>query len=117
MKILSLLFMAISLLCYSCKKDGIATGIPSCIKENIEANKNRTDWFVGNVEEYTFQGKQVYAFNPDSKVIADGSTTILTSECNQICQVGGYGGPSINLCNGENFYQNAVLVRVIWNKY
>ncbi len=117
MKILSMLFIATYLLCSSCKKDGIATGIPDCIKENIKVNKNREDWYVGNVEEYKFQGKLVYAFNPDNKVIADGSTTILTSECNQICQVGGFGGPSINLCNGESFYQKAVLVRVIWGKY
>lgn len=117
MKILSILLVAVTLLFASCKKDGIAANTPGCIKENIKVNKNREDWYVGNVEEYKFQGKLVYAFNPDNKVIADGSTTVLTSECNQICQVGGFGGPYINLCNGENFYQNAVLVRVIWSKH
>ena len=117
MKILSLLFLASTLLFATCSKDGIANDIPTCIKDNIKSNKNRDNWYVGNVEEYKFQSKLVYAFNPDTKVIADGATTILTSECIQLCQVGGFGGPAINLCNGENFFQQAVLVREIWNKY
>ena len=117
MKILSLLFLASTLLFAACAKDGIASDIPTCIKDNIKSNKDRNDWYIANVEEYKFQGKLVYAFNPDAQVIADGATSILTSECIPLCQVGGFGGPAINLCNGENFFQQAVLVRQIWSKY
>ena len=117
MKILSLLFLASTLLFAACAKYGIASDIPTCIKDNIKSNKDRIDWYVANVEEYNFQGKLVYAFNPDAQVIADGATSILTSECIPLCQVGGFGGQSVNLCNGENFFQHAVLVRQIWSKY
>ncbi|MCY7420977.1 MAG: hypothetical protein LH478_04450 [Chitinophagaceae bacterium] len=117
MKLVIYLLLAAPLLMTACKKSNIANGTPACIKNNIEANKNKTDWYVGSVEEYKYQGKLVYAFNPENKVIADGATSILTSECTPLCQVGGFGGPAINLCNGENFFQKAVLVRKIWNKY
>ena len=117
MKILSILLVAVTLLFASCKKDGIAANTPGCIKDNIKSNKDRDDWYVSKVEEYKFQGKMVYAFNPDTRVIADAATSVLTSEGTPLCQVGGFGGPTINLCNGENFYQNAVLVRVIWSKH
>lgn len=116
-QLITLLFVALIFAMPGCKKCTIATGTPGCIKDNIEANQKKSDWYVGNVEEYKFQGKLVYAFNPDTKVIADGATFILTAQCDSLCSVGGFGGPSINLCNGDNFFQKAVFVRVIWDKY
>jgi len=71
---------------------------------------------IGRVEEYLFQGKLVYAFQPDETKIADGSTTVKDADCNILCHIGGFGGPSVNLCNGENFFQLAVLKRTIWKK-
>lgn len=100
-----------------CKKISIAAGVPQCIKENIKTNQEAQNWYVGNVEEYKFQGKLVYAFNPNNKVIADGSSSVLTSTCDQLCTIGGFGGPAVNLCNGTNFYQQAIFVREVWNKY
>lgn len=105
MKFLSTLIVAVTLLFTSCKKDGIATDTPDCIKETIKSNKDRSDWYIGNVEEYKFQGKLVYAFIPDTRVIADASTAILTSDCTPLCQVGGFGGPFINLCNARTFFK------------
>ncbi len=104
------------LLTVSCSKTIIASGTPYCIKKYIEENKDKDNWYVGSVEEFRYQGKLVYAFNPDNKIIADGSTFIKTGECNSLCSVGGYGGPAINLCNGDNWFQQAELVRVIWEK-
>ena len=101
----------------SCKKSSIAAGTPSCIKKMILENKYNRNWKVGQVEEYRFQGKLVYALQPDNRRIADGATRVVSAECITICSVGGFGGPAVNLCNGENFYQNAMLVREIWNKY
>jgi hypothetical protein len=115
-----LLFILLTLVAFaqtSCEKSTVAPDVPECIKANIEANRDKEDWYVGNVEEYLFQGKLVYAFNSDSKIIADGDTKVLTSDCVVLCSVGGFGGTSINLCNGTNFFQEAVLVRTIWNKY
>lgn len=110
-------FFIFSLLLLSaCNKNGIPSGTASCIKKEILANKNNPDWQTGSVEEYTFQNKTVYAFLPDGNIIADGSTTIKDENCNTVCNVGGFGGPAINKCNGENFYEKAALIRTIWKK-
>lgn len=116
-KLLFIVLAAIAFASTSCKKSAVAPNVPECIKANIEANHNREDWYIGNVEEYLFQGKKVYAFNADPKVIADGDTKVLTNDCATLCSVGGFGGTAINLCNGLNFFQEAVLLRVIWDKY
>jgi hypothetical protein len=107
-----LVFFAV-LVSFSCNKD-IAAGTPSCIKKEIKLNfQNRK---IGSVDEYSYQGKTVYAFSPDFSIITDGSTEITDEKCNSICSVGGFGGPQATLCNGENFFQKAVLVRNIWKK-
>jgi hypothetical protein len=101
----------------SCNKHfQIASGVPACISQEIKDNSKNPDWFIGSVEEYEFQGKLVYAFQPDTKRIKDGATTIKDDHCNTLCNVGGFGGPSVNLCNGDNFFKQSVLKRVIWKK-
>ncbi len=100
----------------SCRKSGMSKNIPACISSEIAANKNDPNWEIGSVEEYLFQNRVVYAFNPDGNIIADGSTTIKDSNCNALCYIGGFGGPTVNMCNGENFYQTATLRRTIWKK-
>ena len=106
----TLLFSIIS---SSCNKD-IASDTPGCIRRAI--NMHGKDWTTGSVDEYFFQNKLVYAFVPDGRIIADGSTEIKDENCNQLCRVGGFGGPQINQCNGENFFQTAVFKRNIWKK-
>jgi hypothetical protein len=100
----------------SCQKGkiAIASNTPDCIRWQIEQIVADPNAIIGAVDEYSFQGKTVYAFEPDNKVIADGSTQVVDTDCKTLCSVGGFGGPSINLCNGENFYQKAVLIRNIW---
>lgn len=110
-------FLLLTVIIISCEKSTVAESVPECIKANIKANEDSTNWYVGNVEEYQFQGKLVYAFNPDTKVIADAASYVLTSTCEPLCSVGGFGGPAVNLCNGSNFFQDAVFVRVVWDKY
>ena len=101
----------------SCKSSyGISPGTPRCISDEIANNQKKDDWMIGRVEEYQFQGKLVYAFQPDEKKIADGATTIKDANCTTLCNIGGFGGPSVNLCNGENFFQFAELKRIIWKK-
>ena len=110
-------FGIVPLLLIGCKSSyGIAAGIPKCIYREINHNRNKDDWMTGRVEEYLFQNKMVYAFQPDERRIADGATIIKDQNCTTICHVGGFGGPSVNLCNGENFFQLAVLKRTIWKK-
>ncbi|MEQ1675423.1 MAG: hypothetical protein ABL876_01905 [Chitinophagaceae bacterium] len=113
------LVMASCLFITACKKatPDIVENIPDCIRTEIITIINNPQLLISGVTEYRFQNKLVYAFAPDSTVIADGSTAIKDKNCTTLCNVGGYGGPQINLCNGDNFFQTAVLTRIIWRKY
>jgi hypothetical protein len=116
MKTVLIFALIVLLTIIACRKPEIARDIPNCIYLKIAANKNNHNWETGSVEEYLFQNKIVYAFGPDEKIIADGSTIIKEANCNQLCSIGGFGGPAVNLCNGENFYQTAILKRTVWKK-
>ena len=98
------------------QKPDIASNTPECIKNEIEENFENSNWAIRSVEEYRFQFKTVYAFLPDEKIIADAATQIKDSDCQLMCEVGGFGGPGVNTCNGDNFYQTSTLVRIIWQK-
>jgi hypothetical protein len=87
----------------------------SCIQQYIDSNKNKANWMVGTVEEYEFQGKIVYALGP-TKYIADGATFIKTSDCKDLCTVGGFRGTHNSNCNGANFFEKAVFKRRIWQE-
>ena len=117
-RLLFSVFSVLLLVATACTKNkpDIASNTPECIKNEIEENVENSNWAIGSVEEYRFQYKTVYAFLPDDKIIADASTQIKDSDCQLLCQVGGFGGPGVNMCNGDNFYQSATLVRVIWKK-
>jgi len=116
MKLSALLIIAFVFSFTSCKKDDIADNIPSCIHDEIAANKDNPNWSFANVEEYMFQNKLVYVFNPDNRVIADAASLIKDSDCNTLCHIGGYSVPPVDMCNGEVFSQAAILQRIIWEK-
>jgi hypothetical protein len=116
MKFLSVFTIAIFLITSSCHNPGIAKGIPKCIYKEIDAGSQNADWMIGSVKEYEFQGKTVYAFEPDNGRIADGATTIKDGACNTLCNVGGFAGPRNNQCMGGNFFTDAVYKRTIWEK-
>jgi hypothetical protein len=100
--------------CLSCKKSEIASGIPSCIRKQIKATMNDPNSMISDVKEYLFQNRTVYGFNEG--LIADGQIEIKDESCNILCRVGGFGGPGLFLCNGDNFFQTAVLKRNIWTR-
>ena len=114
----ALIFSVISfiLLSSSCHNPGIASGVPSCIYSEINQNSKNAEWPVGSIKEYQFMGKMVYAFEPDIRRIADGSTAIKDSNCNTLCNVGGFAGPANNQCLGGNFFKDAVYKRTVWQK-
>ncbi len=113
--IIQLFVIALIVFNAACKKCDVAKDVPSCVENSIRENKNNPNWQFGGVDEYEFQGKLVYAYSP-SKNIADGSTSVVTDNCVSLCSVGGFGGPAINQCNGENFFQKAVFKRNIWKR-
>lgn len=99
-----------------CKKNSIATNVPPCIDAEIKKIENDTHPYIREVVEYFFEGKTVYAFEPDEHVISDAPTVIKDSTCNNVCSVGGYGISDVTRCNGVKFYDNAMKKRVIWEK-
>ena len=100
----------------SCHNPDIASGVPKCIYKEISQNSNTEEWMVGSVKEYEFQGRTVYAFEPDTRRIADGATAIRDAQCNVLCSIGGFAGPRNSQCNGGNFFKEAVYKRTIWEK-
>lgn len=99
-----------------CIKEDIAHDIPSCIHNDIEKIMDDRNSYIGKVSEYIFDGRTVYTFEPDGRIIADASTLVKSAACDTICHIGGYGGPDVTLCNGVKFYDNALLKRVIWER-
>jgi len=102
----------------SCKKtDDIAKNTPDCIREEIKrlTSPTSSSWAIGSVDEYIFQGNTVFAFT-STKNIADASTLVKDANCNLVCSFGGYGAPSVLLCNGDKFSEKAVFQRNIWKE-
>ncbi len=97
----------------ACQNTKVITSFPSCIQRYIDTIKTQPNSHVGYIDEYEFQGKLVYAFGPSAQ-LRDGATFIQTADCKSLCGIGGFAGPKRNLCNGENFFTNAVLKRRIW---
>ena len=116
MKSFILLIVGTILLFSSCHNPEIATGVPSCIYQDINQSNKDPNWMVGSVKEYQFQGRMVYAYEPDTKRIADGTTMIKDGDCRQICNIGGFAGQANNQCLGGNFFKEAVYKRTIWER-
>lgn len=96
-----------------CKKLDIEKDTPRCIKREIKAfNKQQSCNDGVKVNEYTFQGKNVYVFDPGN-CGADMIARVIDSECNSIGTLGGISGNT--KINGEEF-SNAVLERTTWEK-
>jgi hypothetical protein len=98
----------------SCKKSDIASGTPKCIRDEITTRKNDPQWLVSKISEYLFQDKLVYGF--EQRSVADAAMEVKDESCNTLCFVGGFGGPSVNFCHGDNFFQTSVLKRIIWER-
>ncbi|MCW3106211.1 MAG: hypothetical protein JWQ09_717 [Segetibacter sp.] len=113
MKILTIAFALIALSLSACRKSCFADSIPGCIKSNIEANKSQPDWSIKKVDEYEYQGKLVYIFEPHENY-PDMQTAIIKSDCTTLCTLGGIAGNVT--CNGDKFYEKAVFKRTVWQK-
>src|SRR4051812_36042993 len=105
MKTLVVAFALITLLLASCRKCGLDNNASDCIKNNIEANKNKTDWNIKKVDEYEYQGQLVYIFEPEENY-PDMQTAVIKSDCTVLCTLGGIAGNL--MCNGDKFYEKAV---------
>src|SRR6478735_3990164 len=95
-----------------CNKQKVARNTPRCIKKEIESFA-KTECNDGvKVDEYMFQTKYVYLFDPGN-CGADMSSQVLDSDCRTLGQLGGITGNT--KINGEEF-SNAKFIRNIWKK-
>jgi len=112
MKTVNALAIALILLCGSCLS--IQKGTPACVRKKIRQydHENQCDRNV-HVAAYTFQGKNVYVFEPGT-CGADMTSEVIDSDCNQLGYLGGFIGNT--KINGESF-ENAVFIDTIWKKH
>lgn len=86
---------------------------PLCIKTKIEKFKSIAACDKSTVKEYVFQGKTVFAFD-DEACCCDFTTEVVDTDCKSLGFLGGFAG--FTKINGEDFYTNAKLIRVIWKR-
>lgn len=97
----------------SCSKYDIEKDTPSCIKSKIKQFDKEIECDNGvKVSKYTFQGTNVYVFNPGT-CGADMTSEVVNSSCESQGHLGGFAGNVI--INGETF-NNAVFVGDVWIK-
>ncbi|RPD45313.1 hypothetical protein DNI29_18170 [Hymenobacter sediminis] len=106
--------LAADLFLSACDETDIAKGTPSCIRQSVINLERESVCDDGvSVNEYFFQGKTVYVFNPGN-CIADGSSEVLDADCNRLGFLGGFGGNTVN--DGQVFFSTAEFRRTIWEK-
>lgn len=111
MKKLSIvLFIAVTII--SCKKNDTEQGTPKCVENKIIDFKKSTNCNVAKVDEYSFQGNTVFAFDPGN-CSPDMTTEVITADCETLGYLGGISGNT--KINGTNF-SNAEFIKTIWKQ-
>ncbi len=109
MKIFPLLLLT-AMLMIACTAQKPA--IPKCVEAKIREYNLSTACSDAKVDEYTFQGKTVYAFGPGT-CGADMTTEVMNADCTTMGYLGGIAGNT--KINGTEF-STAKFVKVIWKK-
>jgi hypothetical protein len=108
-----LIILAISILnkCNDKAGDKTGNGMPSCVQKKIDQIKKEPVWNPpAEVNEYTYQDKQVFLFTSNC---CDQYIMLYDGSCNYICAPsGGITGKGDGKCN--DFYNTAKLVRLVW---
>jgi len=107
------LFFMFNVTNQSCSKYKLSEEHPKCLEKLIkEFDKNQTCDKGVRVEEYIFQEKTVYVFDPGT-CGADMMSTVYSNECQRLGGLGGIAGNGT--INGENF-ENAKFVSIVWER-
>lgn len=109
MKIAKLLLLCASLMIACTTMKPV---LSKCLEAEIKEYGLSTTCNDAKVDEYTFQGKLVYAFGPGT-CGADMTTKVMTSDCKTLGYLGGIAGNT--KINGEEF-STAKFVKTIWKK-
>ena len=109
MKFTSLILLTFFILS-SCHKQKVDKSAPGCIDHKVDDFSKTCCSSSAKVEEYTFQGKTVYVFDPGN-CGADMASDVYDSDCNSLGFLGGIAGNT--KINGEDF-SNAKYIKTIW---
>ncbi|MES3017497.1 MAG: hypothetical protein V4721_06960 [Bacteroidota bacterium] len=109
MKILTLVLLSATLT-IACTAQKPA--IPECVETKISEYNLSSACSDAKVDQYTFQGKTVYAFVPGT-CGADMTTEVMNADCTTMGYLGGIAGNT--KINGTEF-STAKFVKLIWKK-
>lgn len=86
-------------------------GMPACVQKKIEEIKKQPVWDPpAEVNEYSYNGKQVFLFTSDC---CDQYNMLFDGSCNYICAPsGGMEGTGDGKC--DEFDKKATFVKLIW---
>ncbi len=112
MKRLGLLLFILAITVFATCNKGIAKGTPACVKSKIKSFDKDNSCGSVHVDEFTFQGNKVYAFDPGICGV-DMTTEVISSSCSSLGVLGGFAGNT--KINGEEF-SHAVFVKTVWKK-
>ncbi len=96
----------------NCKNPDTKKVIPKCVVTKIDEFKKSSTCDNAKVEEYLFQGKTVYTFNPGT-CGADMATEVIDAKCNKLGHLGGFVG---NTKIKDEDFSNAKFVKTTWKK-
>ncbi len=96
----------------SCNKLEIEKGTPKSVKNKIKEFNKSSYCSNAKVNEFTFQGNTVYAFDPGN-CGADMMTEVVSSDCKSLGSLGGFSGNTI--INGADF-SAATFIKTTWKK-
>lgn len=83
-----------------------------CLEQVAETFKtDYVDCPGSSIKKYEFMGETLYAF-ADGNCIADGGTSLLDENCNEVCFLGGIAG--FSECYGKDFFAEAKLKETLW---
>ncbi|HMG14501.1 MAG TPA: hypothetical protein VK590_03575 [Saprospiraceae bacterium] len=100
----------LSIITLSCKKEYCT---PDCIATQISQIKNNNVPGEASIKEYWFQNKIVYYIDP-GPMYDDQDYDVINTNCEVIGHLLGLWGNEV--INGEDFFKNAKLVRVVWKR-
>jgi hypothetical protein len=107
-----LLIMVLSLSQINCQEEDFDS-IPICLTEIIQeiSQYNLPGW--AGIAAYRFQNRIVYYIDP-GQYADDQAYDVVDSNCNLLGSLEGFVGNHI--INGDDFYKEAKLIKVVWEK-
>ncbi len=104
------LFLFITCFTISCSSEDYGD-IPDCIEDVINTFKKDACDENASVILYEFQGVDTYVMDI-GLCFSDAVLSVISEECTSLGVLGGIGG--LTEINGEIFFENATLIRTVW---